>query len=271
MQHSLGKIFGKPSDYKICKKCGAINQYENKICVCDCKEFDESKEAFNKSLFQNKGFFLGDLFRKVIFTESELVGSSKKHEALMVWSQRVAYSVIAILTIGILFAWVGSVSRHETYKTQVESYLNEFNNDRTHKSGLNTGLLSMLPGLNALGKASLVYDQNNHPWLSGVGLYDGNINIAVDNAYQHKLKTLFLPKLLNKLEANLKQSHNTSELYNTFIIYLMFNKTEFMNNDLIRNWFESNWANSISGEGSQQDELKAHLNALLALPDSSFK
>jgi len=33
MQHTLAKIFGKPNDYKICKKCGALNWYENKECI----------------------------------------------------------------------------------------------------------------------------------------------------------------------------------------------------------------------------------------------
>lgn len=57
MQHSLGKIFGKPSDYKICKKCGAINWYENEKCICDCKEFDESKKAFDKWIEEEYAFW----------------------------------------------------------------------------------------------------------------------------------------------------------------------------------------------------------------------
>ena len=234
-------------------------------------KFAFSNEIPQKNDFQGRSFFLGDLYRKVIFPESELVGSSKKHEAIMVWSERIAYAVIVVLTIGILFSWIGSVSRHEKYKTQVESFLNEYINENKNYDGLSTDLKSMLPGLNALGKASIVYDQNKHPWLSGIGLYDDSIDAAIDNAYQQKLNTIFLPKLINILEANLKQSHNTGDLYNTFLVYLMFNKTDYMNIDVVRNWFESNMSSYFNGVNSQQYEFESHLNALLSLNLESTK
>ncbi len=32
MEQSLGRICGKPTDYKICNDCSAINWYENEEC-----------------------------------------------------------------------------------------------------------------------------------------------------------------------------------------------------------------------------------------------
>jgi len=46
----LGSIEQKPSDFKVCKKCGNINWYENEGCIrCNCSsKFDDSNEAVLK-------------------------------------------------------------------------------------------------------------------------------------------------------------------------------------------------------------------------------
>lgn len=45
MESQLGDIECKLSDYKICKKCGAINWYKNEKCVCNHTKFNESEDA----------------------------------------------------------------------------------------------------------------------------------------------------------------------------------------------------------------------------------
>ena len=43
---SVKEIEQNPSNFKVCKKCGALNWNENKECFnCDFKEFDTSTEA----------------------------------------------------------------------------------------------------------------------------------------------------------------------------------------------------------------------------------
>lgn len=40
MEQTLGRILGKPNDYKRCRQCGVINWYENKHChSCQHKQF----------------------------------------------------------------------------------------------------------------------------------------------------------------------------------------------------------------------------------------
>ena len=49
-------ILSKPSDFKICNKCGRINWYENKVCI-DCgndgfrDDQEEVKIAVDKEIF----------------------------------------------------------------------------------------------------------------------------------------------------------------------------------------------------------------------------
>lgn len=45
MHHTVGRIFGAwDIDYKICKRCGAINWYENEVChACGNESFRETR------------------------------------------------------------------------------------------------------------------------------------------------------------------------------------------------------------------------------------
>jgi len=214
---------------------------------------------------QGKSFFLGNLFREVIFPESELVGSNRKYETFIKWSQRAAYAAIALATIGLLVVWAGSVTRHKMFMSEVESYIAEFNAENKRLSQWNKDLRVVLPSLNALAKASIVYDQEEHPWLTGLGLYDGNVDEAADAAYHAQLKELFLPRIIYFLEKQLQKGHKGGDLYNTFRTYLMFYKTDHMDKQLISDWFTTAWEQQMQGEATRRKELELHLKNLLAL------
>lgn len=227
--------------------------------------FGFARENVQLQQGQGKSFFLGNLFREVIFPESELVGSNRKFETLIKWAQRSAYAGVVLLTIGLLVVWAGSITRHNTYMSEVESYVAEFNAENKRLSQWNKDVRVVLPTLNALAKASIVYDQEEHPWLSGMGLYDGNVDASANEAYHAQLKELFLPRVVNYLEKQIQKGHQGGDLYNSFRTYLMFNKTEYMDKRLITDWFITDWAQTMQGEASSRKELELHLNALLEL------
>ena len=214
---------------------------------------------------QGKSFFLGNLFREVIFPESELVGSNRKFELLIKWAQRAAYASIGVLTIGLLTVWAGSVTRHSMFMSEVDSYIAEYQAEAKRLSLWNKDLRVVLPTLNALAKASIVYDQDEHPWLSGMGLYDSNVDVSANRAYEAQLKELFLPRIIYYLEKQIQKGHQGGDLYNTFRTYLMFNKLEYMDKQLISDWFVTNWTQTMPGEASRRKEMQMHLNALLSL------
>ncbi|VAW68083.1 IcmF-related protein [hydrothermal vent metagenome] len=214
---------------------------------------------------QGKSFFLGNLFREVIFPEAELVGSNRKYETGIKWLQRSVYVVMAISAIGLLSIWAGSLSRHNMFMSEVESYVAEFKAENKRLSLWNKDLRVVLPTLNALAKASIVYDQEDHPWLSGMGLYDGNVDSSADEAYKSQLKELYLPRVIDYLEKQIQKGHQGGDLYHTFRTYLMFNKTEHMDKQLILDWFLTDWSNTMKGEASYRKEMEIHLKALLDL------
>ena len=227
--------------------------------------FGFAREAVQMAPGQGKSFFLGHLFREVMFPESELVGSNRKYETMIRWAQRAGYVGLAALAVIILLVWAGSITRHEMFMSEVEGYIAEFKAENKRLSAWNKDLRVVLPSLNPLGKASIVYDQDEHPWLSGIGLYDSNVDDAADQAYQQQLRELLLPRLIDYLESVIKQGHRGGDLYNSFRTYLMFNKTDHMDRALIIDWFKSAWAQQLQGEATRRKELEAHLQALLAL------
>jgi hypothetical protein len=54
MYHSVGRIAGKPGDYRICLFCGSINWYENEECLnCENKKFKDMTEKDAKTFLES--------------------------------------------------------------------------------------------------------------------------------------------------------------------------------------------------------------------------
>ncbi len=227
--------------------------------------FGFAREAVQQTNQEGKSFFIGNLFKNVIFPESELVGSNRKYETIIRWLQRASYVGFAAVTLGMFIVWAGSFTRNEMYMHEVQSYIAEYKAEKKRLNTWSGDLRSVLPSLNALGKASIVYNQEEHPWLSSMGMYDANVDSAADNAYESQLKTLFLPRLLNYLESYLKKGHRGGDLYNTFRTYLMFQKIEHLDRQLVSDWFKTNWQMQLHGQATKRKELEIHLAALLEL------
>lgn len=227
--------------------------------------FGFDREATQSKFGMGKSFFLGQLFRDVIFPESELVGANRKYEMFIRWSQRGAYAGLALLTIILITVWAGSFARNEVYVREVQAYISEFSAERKRLSASADVLREMLPMLNALAKASTVYDQEAHPWLSGLGMYDGRLDAAADRAYAAQLKRLVLPRLLSIMEARLRQGSQGGDLYDNFTTYMMFNKVEHKDVERMIGWFDAYWDQEMPGQATLRSELKTHSAGLVRL------
>ncbi len=228
-------------------------------------DFGFARETVQQPNQEGKSYFIGHLFKNIIFPESELVGSNRKYETVIRWLQRASYAGFAGITLIMFVVWAGSFTRNEIFMHEVQTYIADYKAEKKRLNKWSGDLRTVLPALNALGKASIVYNQEEHPWLSSMGMYDGNVDAAADKAYASQLKTLFLPRLLNYLESYLQKGHRGGDLYNTFRTYLMFQKVEHMDRQLITDWFKTNWESQLHGQATKRKELEIHLDALLAL------
>lgn len=98
--------------------------------------FGFARELVQQSYQQGKSYFLGQLFRNVIFPESELVGSNRRYETIIRWSQRAGYVGMVALAVIMFVVWAGSFTRHEMFMNDVEAILQ---NTRLKTNGLPPG------------------------------------------------------------------------------------------------------------------------------------
>lgn len=225
--------------------------------------FGFAGDAQRSASAQGKSFFISQLLREVIFPESELVGSNASYEKLLRWSRRAAYAALAIVTTLVFIAWSGSVTRNKLHLGEIAEHVEDFKKEKDRLPSWNNDVRTVLPALNALAEASAVYEKDKHPWLSGLGLHDGRLASDSTRAYHTQLTELLLPRLLQTLEAELARADSGAELYNTFRIYMMFQKVEHLDAALVRQWFDSYWAVAFRGDGRRRNELETHLGALL--------
>jgi len=54
MHHTIGRIAGKPEDYKKCLRCGSVNWYENETCInCGYNKFTDFTEKDAETLLRD--------------------------------------------------------------------------------------------------------------------------------------------------------------------------------------------------------------------------
>lgn len=237
----------------------------DKLMTSVASSFGFSRDVAQMPHQQGKSYFIGNLFKRVIFPESELVGSNQRYEKMLFWGRKAGYIGMAAVLTGLLFVWAGSLTQHEIYMSEVEQSILEYETENKRLNSRSKDLRATLPVLNSLQNASLVYDKEEHPWLSSLGLYDDEVDVAADKAYQTKLKTVLQPRLIDYLGAYLKQGHRGGDLYNTFRVYLMFNKLERMNKDIVLKWFKESLDSNLQGEASKRQQIFKHITHLLAL------
>lgn len=214
---------------------------------------------------QGKSFFLNKLFREVIFPEAELVGSNVRYERTVRWLQRGAYAAMLLVMIGLGLVWSGSVMRHKAFMNDVDAQVDEYKLANDKISAWNNDARVVLPSLSALARAAKVYDQQDHPWLSSLGMYDVRVDSRANHAYEEQLKAQLLPRLLASMEAEILRGHEAGDLYDTFRIYMMFQKIDKMEAARVEEWFTSHWETALRGEGTRRKELEVHLSHLLTL------
>ncbi|OUS09636.1 hypothetical protein A9Q89_12770 [Gammaproteobacteria bacterium 53_120_T64] len=214
-----------------------------------------------------KSFFLKRLLNDVIFPEAELVGSNHRFETLLLWGRRASYGALALLSIGLIVAWTSSITGNRGFMkavaVEIDSYQQAANRQPSGRANLQTSLQILKP----LHRASSIYAQNQHPWLSGLGLYDGRVDTAAKALYQDKLGVYFLPQLSHALERELASlKAKDPRLAQTLAVYLMLDDESRRDAQLIKTWGQQYWHRQFPESAEQRQQLQSHLDTLLSAP-----
>ncbi|WP_348766569.1 type VI secretion system membrane subunit TssM [uncultured Salinisphaera sp.] len=165
----------------------------------------EQKPAVGKAA---SGFFLSDLFRRVIFADSRLVRQYTS-PAKNRFRYAVFFSAVAIL--GLCFAgWTWSYFGNQ-------QLLAEVNNDLQQAVAVQNGQLDLASRFEALNILEQRIDQlesyqNDRPWSLGLGLYHGDAMLdKLRSEYFKGTRALLLEPVKEKLEAFLVQVNQNAD------------------------------------------------------------
>ncbi|MGI9283762.1 MAG: type VI secretion system membrane subunit TssM [Pseudomonadales bacterium] len=227
--------------------------------------FNQQSVAANATY--GKSYFLNRLLKDVIFEEAELVGGNRKLERRRRWVQAAAYSV-AFTTAGLAaLAWTTSFTRNQLEITQFDDRLSDYQEARADTPKVSDDVHETVVPLNYLKKLEGVYgtSEDGNRLLMGFGLYQGGkLSRKSEEVYQRELSNTFLPAVAARLEEQIPQAANDSDLqYETLKTYLMLSQKEYLDPELVRDWLEVDWSNVYADDAKLQGQLQAHLNAML--------
>lgn len=226
--------------------------------------FGLAREAVRNQSGSGKSFFINRLFRDVVIPEAELVGGNKKLETGLIWMRRGTFAALGLLFVGLLATWSITLKRNHDYMNQVKVHTAEFETARAAIAVGSSNPADAIPALNALRSAANVYNKQEHPWLTSIGLYDSSVDEAAENLYLQATRTEFLPRFKTTIEQRLQGLNASDEaLIATFRTYLMLADKEHFDADEIRRWAQSDWQQQYPQQASVQADLLAHLNLVL--------
>jgi type VI secretion system protein ImpL len=216
-----------------------------------------------------KSFFINQLLQNVIFNEYGLAGTNLKFEKKRLWAQRL--TVIGLIGISILagLIWLNSFFQNRSYikdiTVQTETLKENINN---LSPGENDPVLTLAILDNARNLPGGYNDKDkSSPWSLSFGLYQGDkLGNASISLYQNLLKEIFLPRLMVRLEQQLRDNTNNPDyLYQALKVYLMLGDSKHYDKETIYNWITLDWKHNlpINVSNEQRQSLDENLLALL--------
>jgi type VI secretion system protein ImpL len=216
---------------------------------------------------KGRSFFLGRLLLDMVFNEARLAvrdrGFERRQRLLRIGV--VSVSAVAVLA-GVALGW-NAVALESDRRGQVDAAAVAA---ATSASGLALDqlpavddLTRVLPYLNevavlpaaAVGRSGLI-GLSQQSKLTGAG----------EVAYQHALERVLLPRLMNKLEGQIRDGmQKPAYLYVATRVYLMLGRLGPMDAGLIEEWMAADWAASYPGAvgAATRESLLGHLRNLL--------
>jgi type VI secretion system protein ImpL len=210
---------------------------------------------------RGRSYFLGKLFTDVAFAERGLVELDPDLERRRKWLAGGASAVTAVVVLAVCAAWGVSYHANQAFIAQVERRLAPLPQLAQDLNPAQHDVLSVLPLLN--GARHMAADAP--PWADGLGVYQGDmLEAEAVRVYRKLLVATFAPRLLTRIEEQLRAGGSPDFLYEGLKAYLMFAEKDHYDPDFIAAWIRLDWEHSLPRElgAEQRQALDRHLQAL---------
>jgi type VI secretion system protein ImpL len=244
----------------------------NRIMGQLARNFGLSRAATQTRHQKGKSFFIHDLLTSVIFGESGLAGANLKVERLYGLLRKSSYMMMIAVPLLVLILWSFSYINNKGYINDVEAATTVVETQSQQVSPQNAAIFSVLPLLNEARAMPGGYNEQEQgtPIMREFGLdQSGKLGErGAVPAYERLLEGAFLPRLMVRLEQQMKNSLNEPEmLYQALKVYLMLDLPERMDTDVVRSFVTDDWDRELTriATTEQLAQMHEHLDALLAM------
>ncbi len=216
-----------------------------------------------------QSYFLAQLLHEVIFGEARLIstspGAARWREIFRLASLVIA--VLVVITVGGLLWHIRASGLREIKSVTAGIEVYELA-ERTLPSDrvADADLRLVAPLLDRAGAL-----QYSHEKVVGPNLdlsQSAKLAVAVHVLYRHALERILLPRLMWRLESQMRHSMDRPDfLYDAMHVYLMLVGEGPLDKALVRQWMRLDWQVLYHDQASQlRNSLSRHLDALLAEP-----
>jgi type VI secretion system protein ImpL len=238
-------------------------------------EFGLPRQAVAAFSGSGRSYFVTRLIKEVIFGEAGLVGLDPKVERRNRWIHHAAFAGCALLLLVVGGTWFASYVGNRALVVGVHASTATYNAQiaaLTKRGPMDTDLATVIPPLDTLRAIDGGYDERNLSAPIGLsfGLYQGGkLGSAANDAYVRALNGLLLPRMLARVETQIKHRLNNADfLYQALKVYLILGRQGPLDRELVIQWLTADLAATYSGDddGPTREALLAHADAMLRQP-----
>ncbi|WP_437882111.1 type VI secretion system membrane subunit TssM [Pseudomonas sp. LRF_L74] len=208
-----------------------------------------------------RSYFIERLFREVVFGERGLVGANPKIERQKRWLARGVIAATVVLVVAVSVLWLLSFRANQEYIAAVDGRVKPLRGELQGLSPAQRDVLAVLPLLNAIRNVS-----GDAPGMAeGYGLYQGDmLGSEAQSVYRKLLVAVMAPRVLARIEEQLRSGGNSDFLYEGLKAYLMLGEAEHYDADFIKAWIALDWDRTLPRDiaPERREALNEHLMAL---------
>src|SRR5580658_3016195 len=224
---------------------------------------------------QGRSYFLNKLLRQVIFGEAMLVSRNPAAQRRRALGRAVGFAgaALVVLAAGTLLWRMQGLERRQIDAAETALHGSEQAAKQLPLDPVaDADLQRLVPWLDQVRALSHSFDTAAAappPWWK-LGMSQGaKLAAAAHEVYRHALERALLPRLVWRLEAQLRGNMNQPDfLYEATRVYLMLGNAGPLDRSLVHEWMKLDWQTSYPGEdlAAMREALLGHLDALLAEP-----
>jgi type VI secretion system protein ImpL len=231
--------------------------------------FGLGRQAVTAFSGAGRSYFLTRLLRDVVFGEAGLVGQDPRAVRRQRWVGIGAWTAAAVVLLALAGVWTQSYLGNRRLIDSAAATAAQFQTQYAalrQRGAADTDLVAILPALQTLRTDPPAAA----PLALSFGLYQGaKLHAAASDAYDRALNGLLLPRLLVRLEAQLRTHQQQPDfLYEALKVYLILGRQGPMDAALVQQWLNADFAASFPGDDNAgtRAALARHLQALLRAP-----